>query len=89
MILYGFVVQQTGEQISAFYPMGECPDQIITKQGKIAKRKLSCPNISWGKGALPSSIVQRKRKIMTDKNNQSGKKGQEYWRNKMPKLKKD
>lgn len=83
MILYGFQVEQTGEHISKFFPMGECPDQIITEDGKVAKRKLSCPSITWGRGSLPSNIAQKRREQMTKKNIQSGKRGQQYWRSKL------
>ena len=89
MILYSFIIQQTGEQISEFFPMGKCPDSIITQTGKTAIRKLSCPNIQWGNGVLPMSISEHKRKVMTEKNIQSGKRGEQYWRNKMPKLVKE
>lgn len=87
MILYKFVVQETGEQINKFFKCGQCPKEIVTEDGKKAKRKLGYGNFNWGEGYLPPTAAQKYRNMMTQKNIDSGKRGQEYWRSKNPKLK--
>lgn len=85
MAFYTFVTEQ-GQQIIKSFPMGQCPKQIQTQDGKKAKRKLGFGNIQWGSGVMTPTVAQKKRKMMTQKNIASGKRGQQYWRSKNPKL---
>lgn len=86
MILYAFEIQDTDEKVEKFFPMGECPNEIELQDGRKAVRRLGCPNITFGNGVLPLSQADRRRKMMTQKNIDSGKKGEQKWRSKMPKL---
>ena len=84
MPFYNFESEE-GEILTEFFKMSEVPKEI-ERSGKLYKRKYSCPNISYGKGYLPPTESERRRKMMTKENERAGERGREYWRSKKPKL---
>lgn len=84
MILYSFE-SEDGDRLELFYNMKDCPKEV-EKEGKIYKRVYGCPNINYGKGSLPPTEVDRRRKMMTQENIKAGERGKEYWKSKSPKL---
>ena len=88
MILYSFKIQDTEEIISKWYPMGECPTQIVLQDGRKAFRHYGFANISYGGGVIPQTQADRRRKMMTQKNIDAGKRGEQKGRSKAPKLSK-
>lgn len=78
-VLYSFE-KEDGKRIEKFFPIGECPDEIICEDGMKAKRVLSSPNISWGKGFLPSSVASKRKKDMIKRNEEAGQRMRERWK---------
>lgn len=78
-VLYGFE-REDGKRIEKFFPIGECPDEIVCEDGVKAKRILSSPSISWGRGSLPASVASQRKRDMIKRNEEAGKRMRERWK---------
>jgi len=79
MVLYSFK-KEDGTEIELFYPMGECPEEVICDDGTKAKRHFQSPNIKWGKGYLPPSVADKRNRDMKKRNEEAGIRMRERWK---------
>lgn len=77
-VLYGFE-REDGKRVEKFFPMGECPNEIICEDGIKATRIFSTPNFSYGRGSLPASVAEKRNRDMKKRNEEAGKRMRERW----------
>lgn len=85
MPMYLFV-DEFGGQHERFYAMGDCPSFITLKDGTVAKRSFANAGFYFRGGSLPPGAEMRRKEQMTRRNLEAGKRGEEYWRSKNPRL---
>jgi hypothetical protein len=78
-VLYGFQTED-GEQISEFFPMGQCPDEITLEDGRIAKRVYSCNIGMFSKKGSVGGNAAKLNAEMTKRNEEAGKRMRERWK---------
>lgn len=78
MTLYSFQ-KEDGTKIDKWYPMGECPKEIICEDGQKATRIYGCVGIIW-KGSLPPGAVIKRNADMRKRNEEAGKRMRERWK---------
>ena len=83
-VLYGFE-REDGKRIEKFFPMGECPNEIICEDGVKAKRVFSTPNFSYGRGTLPATVAEKRNKDMKKRQEAADKRMRERWTSVKPK----
>lgn len=74
MPIYAFQTED-GCLVQKLYSISECPKEIILEDGRIAKKIITCPNIT-----NTPDIRQRIKKQQTKKNIDAGNRGRSYWR---------
>lgn len=79
MILYGFITDD-GETVQEMFPMGQCPKEIVTKDGKIAKRVLGGKISMFSKQGSAGSNASKLNAQMTKRNQEAGKRMRQRWK---------
>lgn len=78
-VLYSFETED-GEQLSKFFPMGECPNEITLEDGRIAKRTYHCNVGFFSKKGSSGSNAAKLNAEMTRRNEAAGKRMRERWK---------
>lgn len=74
MPIYVFQTEN-GSQIQKIFSVNDCPNEITLQDGTVAKKIITCPNIT-----NTPDIRQKIKKEQTKKNIDAGNRGRSYWK---------
>ena len=78
-ILYAFQTED-GQTISEFFPMGECPKELILKDGRVAKRVYKSNVSMFSKEGSSGSNASKLNAQMRKRNEEAGKRMRQRWK---------
>lgn len=78
-ILYAFFTED-GEEINRFFPIGQCPNQIVLDDGRIAKRSFKSNVSMFTKQGSSGSNASKLNNEMKKRNEEAGKRMKERWK---------
>lgn len=78
MVLYQFK-RDDGILVEKWYPIGECPKEIVCDDGRPARRVLFAPSVTWKGGYLPPSAAQARNTMMNRMQEDAARKSCDSW----------